>query len=117
MTACHVCAMGSLMVAFVSRFNNFNVEFYQPNHVGFNSNQIRLTLSPYFTSEQLSLMEKAYGDFTFSSGATQEQLNKAHDFFVRENGGHGGELGYVRSKERLIAIMQNIVDNNGTFNP
>jgi hypothetical protein len=119
MKACSVCAMGSLMMAFVSRFNNFSVHTYGTNHVGFTSDSIRQTLSPYFTSEQLSLMEKAYGDFTFSILLTQEQVSKAHNFFVKENDGHDAsyENNYVRGKERLVAIMQNIVDNDGTFNP
>lgn len=119
MVTCNVCAMGSLMVAFVSRFNNFSVRTYDSGNVTIHSDQIMKTLSPYFSSEQLGLMEKAFGDFTFSNSLTQEQRDKAHDFFVKENGGHDGDhdCSYVNSKGRLIAIMQNVVDHNGTFNP
>jgi hypothetical protein len=120
MTECQVCAIGSVLVAFVSRFNNFYIEGRSNFLMSIVSDKIINTLSPYFSREQLSLMEMALGDFTLmDTNLTPEQLNKAREFFIKENGGHSarGAYGYVFDKERLIAIMQNVIDHDGTFEP
>jgi hypothetical protein len=63
----------------------------------------------YFTLNQIQLIEH-----TFEGGigavywdSDHSMVNKSHAFYSR----------YPDSKDRLLAIMKNIVENNGTFKP
>lgn len=102
---CHVCALGALMVAAV-----------QHNDAAMPAGTFRAFiikhLSQWTTPEQLSLIEAAF-EVTSIYVPSHEQAKLA------------GKLGeavffgerYDTDEERLVGIMQNIVQNNGVFVP
>jgi hypothetical protein len=109
---CNVCALGSLFVSAVNKYNNVYGTYWSlSSGEVFNTNETRNynPLLRYFTIKQIRLIE-----YTFEGGMgavcfddDHPMVNKAYAFYSR----------YPDSKDRLLAIMKNIVKNNGTFKP
>lgn len=109
---CECCALGSAFYSYIMKFNNFNVT--EDGDEYFNETDMNV-LERIFTPLQLSMIESA-----FEGCAMVERIN--HDFDQAYN--HIAilrsiEFGdkYYNDAPRLQSIMQNIVDNNGTFKP
>jgi len=109
---CNVCALGSLFVSAVNKYNNVYGTYWSvsTNEV-FDTTETnnRSPLLRYFTIKQIRLIE-----YTFEGGMgavcfddDHPMVNKAYAFYSR----------YPDSKDRLLAIMKNIVENKGTFKP
>ena len=110
---CHVCALGSLFVSAVNKYNNVygtydSLSFEQVFH----TIAIGKKTSPllrYFSISQLQLIE-----FTFENGmgynynlGDEVVERKALEFYKQ----------YPNMKDLLLAIMKNIIKNKGTFKP
>lgn len=109
--ACACCALGALFMSCTLYNNKTTVGKFEDEMVDFKdivrSGRFRNGLTSFFSRDQLRLIEIAFegGDGAFTPG-NDDDYNDAKD--------------WVRSfdvKKRLIAIMENIIDNKGTFNP
>ena len=106
---CEVCQIGALMVAAVERHDALPINKL---FIGatMNTDTVRSYLKKLFTKQQLSLMQSAFMQSAFTmpwqvpyTGRT----TRAIDFGNR----------FKRTGERMRAIMQNVIDNKGTFKP
>lgn len=106
--ACHCCGVGALMVS-CTLFNNKqkigDIELGGDLGIAIkNEVPIPNGLNAFFETDQLSLVEQAFecgdGEFGYDSGRAV--------YFGKQ---------YLNSTVRLRAIMQNIIQNNGTFKP
>lgn len=113
MKACYVCALGSLFVSAVNKYNNVygtydSVSTFEVfSSIGTGEN--KSPLLRYFSSSQLQLIE-----FTFEGGMgafyfydNSSTVERAYAFHEQ----------YPDDKDRLIAIMKNIIKNKGIFKP
>jgi len=108
--SCSVCALGALILSKARLYNDVQVarlcaQVYGSSRLRFGgaSTYIQENLSPIFTKEQLDLIEHA---FECWPSDTEEEARA---------GSFG--LVYDDPRDRLKAIMQNIVDNGGEFKP
>jgi hypothetical protein len=110
---CNVCALGSLFVSAVNKYNNVygtfdSVSTYEVfSSIG--TEEKKSPLLRYFSSSQLQLIE-----FTFEGGMgafyfydNSSTAERAYAFYEQ----------YPDDKDRLIAIMKNIIKNKGIFKP
>lgn len=99
---CRACALGSIFAACIAR-PELKLT-YEPEYAD-DDNEQRDALSPYFSVEQLLLIESAFekDDFTYGDDAWEAAV----EFGQR----------YTSDKDRLLAILKNIIANNGTFVP
>jgi hypothetical protein len=123
---CECCALGGIMMACTLYNNNQTVEdLAADSNIGRNvrlGNAFSNGLHRFFSRQQLALIECAFeggrGEFfvnldsTFSRSSLLQNvslntLNRALDY----------EKAYPKADKRMIAIMRNIVKNNGTFKP
>lgn len=114
---CGVCAMGACMLSFARLYNHIDLEDAAEHTKEFedhyNFTKFRSVLLRVFTGVQLQLIETAFecDDFTDSrydySGIKTVPVLNAIKF---------GES-FRRADDRMLAIMQNIVDHKGTFRP
>ena len=105
--SCNVCALGGLFMSCINLNNNTTVEdlkkeFYIGDFV-YDDTKISNGLNRIFTQKQLILIETYFeGGEGYFKGGNEKIL----DFFPNYD-----------DDERLEMIMQNIIDNNGTFKP
>ena len=108
---CAVCAKGALFVAAITRYDNFKCRDVPPNsfYGGAQQNQLAVQgLSPFFSKEQLNEIEIAFEGavaYYLKDYSDPIQLAKLLNFNDVSASPH----------ERMRKIMQNIVDNKGTF--
>lgn len=95
---CCVCGIGSLIVAAAARYDNMKVELLEKKGV-FNA------LKDYFSREQLQLIEAVYEQSDYDCELMSADRAAAVDMWPDVPAG----------TSRLRLIMQNIIDNNGTF--
>lgn len=101
---CSVCAKGALFLSHIGIFNELKVSDIAFND---NSDSILVELN-YFSRGQLNLIEAAFECGTICmNGTTEEERVEAISF---------GEQ-YENDRERLIAILNNIISNGGEFKP
>ena len=101
---CVVCAKGGLFASYVGRVNNFDESCAISNS---EDNPAHKKLLEIFTLEQLAIIEYAF-----------EGTQYIHSIDISDNlGGALREfyLDYGTDEERLIAICENIIKNNGDF--
>lgn len=110
---CNACALGSCFLSYIRLENNvkfkdiamFKIEdgildIYIERY------DIEKSLKTIFSEKQMSLIESAFEkSYTFGNGLVN--MDQAVSF---------GE-GFDINKGRIIAIMENIVENKGTFKP
>lgn len=110
---CRVCAIGAVFVATVDRHDSLSLAKVYGEQ-GLNSKKMLGYLEEWFEIEQMRLMEAAYEGGPQGTGEEwdvsleEEEIEQAEAFY--ENNGPGGG-------ERMTAIMNNIIENNGTFCP
>ncbi len=115
---CRVCALGACFLASLDRYNNVGcsdlVANYGNNyHKGQSLSQFDTMkyLKRFFAPEQLDLIEAAF------------EMNVCHRVVLeRDNiellkAKKWGDEYFNNPTERLEAIMENIIDNRGTFKP
>lgn len=101
---CEVCAKGGLFAAYVGRVNNFDSSTLIINN---EHNEAHEKLLELFTLEQLAIIEFAFeGKQYIYSVKLSFSLCSALRMFYDN---------YFTSEERLIAICENIIKNNGDF--
>lgn len=105
--SCNVCALGGLFMSCINLNNNTTIEdlkkeFYIGDFV-YDDSKISNGLNRIFTQKQLILIESY---FEGSEGYFKGDDEKTVIFLESYN-----------DNERLEMIMQNIIDNNGTFKP
>lgn len=109
---CQACAVGSVFLACVRRFDAL-----APDAVGDgeDSEGMRAYLSAYFAREQLSMMEAAFEcDADFATGGNgDESVDLDEEAWWAED--FGRRFNY--DDDRLVAIMENAIENNGEFHP
>jgi len=98
---CQACALGSMFVGLTTRVKDVSVK----DANGGIRADITDGLSNYFDNEQLDLIEDAfetgYGCVADDDCSTQQKFGAQ----------------FKTEDERLVAIMQNIINNNGEFKP
>lgn len=120
---CSCCALGGMFMSCTLYNNNTTVADLE--HASSDISEVLLEetdeklsngLNKFFSVAQLKLIEQTFeGDngavFSGTDGETGEMVDefspRAEAFYDK----------YKKPKDRLIAIMQNIVKNNGTFKP
>jgi len=101
---CEVCAKGGLFASYVGRVNNFDESCVISND---EKNPAHTKLLEIFTLEQLAIIEYAFeGTQYIYSISISDSMCSILESFYRH---------YVTDKERLIAICENIIKNNGDF--
>jgi len=90
---CTVCARGAMMICKISKFNNFS--FKDISNLYLTSSNTSDALSDAFSCIDLFNIENAFECNTPS----------------------GKWFSIINDKDRLRAIMQNIIDHNGKFKP
>lgn len=119
---CTVCALGSLFLAHIDKFNEAdipttsrtNYRFGDQHDITFNNQEYMISrLSPFFTKRQLLLIEHAFEGRKVNIRPTEyiadspDAINAA-EYFHKQ---------YKTPKKRLEAIMRNIIKNDGKFRP
>ncbi len=107
---CQACALGAMFCVLVTDEESRNVSLMETAHEQLKV--IRPLLLDYFSSEQLGLIECAFEGCSgyYEGELTEEEpedLSMALDYYSD----------YRDEGERLAAIMQSIIDNEGTFVP
>ena len=115
---CTVCAKGALFLSDITTRNNYMV-----CNLSIDNRDIEYKLD-YFDNIQLDLIEMAFETKVFSH--TNRKLyeftnNRSNSFKASTDEGKAA-IAFGRTimgdkRKRLIAIMQNIIDNDGTFIP
>lgn len=126
---CTACALGSLFACAVNKpALKLDLDDALPayGYSGADDDSMREQLGDVFSEDQLRLIESAFEMDDFLEGDDSKyqdvieddgtwtgetvfkgRLKKAVDFGER----------YTSDKRRLIAIMENVIENNGTFRP
>ena len=91
--SCQVCALGALMVAKVARTNKCDLF----NEISLSRDETTSHLIEFFSDDELDEIEQA-----FEGVVVYDQK-----YWFK----------YPDDSDRLIAIMKNIIKNNGTFKP
>lgn len=103
---CEVCAKGALFISHIMRNNHFTIGDYYSCHKTTYNEKIKKRLDSLFSLSQLELIEKAFEGETHDNDLKDNDLiDLANEFYDY----------YEDDKERLIAIMNNIIKNKGTF--
>lgn len=112
---CDVCALGACFLSYIRLHNKVTfeeiVDSYEGDYLSPGSTFIITKLKKVFSPEQIDLIECAFERSVFNRTVkntfTTKRRDKAIEFGSR----------YLDDKERLRAIMKNIVKNNGKFVP
>ena len=108
---CSVCAIGSLFISYVRNYNEINTRDIRNSSDQFNI--IYNKLKQFFNIRQLQLIE-----FTYEGGEGRwdsYQLEEEYDFSTEEIKIAFQFHRKYTDKDRLLAIMRNIVRNKGIF--
>lgn len=100
---CTVCAKGALFVAKVDRLNGVTVGDF----VSYADLDPSRFLLDYFSRRQLDLIEAAFERDRMSLDPYDSDAKAAIAF----------GSGYVSHAQRMRAIMENVIENNGEFRP
>lgn len=121
--SCEVCALGACLLSTVKFKNTLQFQVLrqadEDGDFGYNK-QIQNLLSSLFSPVQLLLIEMAFEKST-SIGFFAEKVDNTGslydiDWRIKDDAVTFGYK-YNSHHDRLIAIMENIIDNNGTFKP
>jgi hypothetical protein len=98
---CTVCALGSLFIAEVVRFDDFRAGMFQNDCS--TVDRMKKAIERHFSLEQMTMIEDAYEGW----GRDPNSRYATGEFYHR----------YLTSEMRLVAILENIIKNKGTFVP
>lgn len=120
---CEVCALGALFVGALDTLDDLKANQLANARRGPYAEEILRYLGRYFDQEQLYMIEIVFERWDKSYGLDDDE----RDFIVRgypmskENVmaasryGRSGEMRFLNAEQRMREIMQNIIDNDGTF--
>lgn len=110
---CHVCGIGGTFIAALKLADELTFKDINQTQ---DDQIMRDYLRSWFSDVQIALIECAFerNDAYLQKVGSRERRNKNHDAASRARN-FGFE--FDRPDQRLIAIMQNIIDNDGTFKP
>lgn len=109
---CEACIRGALFLSDVMKLNDYTVENTYEEGWGTWPERINAKVS-YFSQSQQELMEVAFeGSANFAdrdvyTGQLTEEGRRAMDF----------HSDYGDDEDRMIAIVDNVIENNGEFKP
>lgn len=107
--SCRVCALGAIFMG-ISNLYGINITGADPDMYNVFEDLSKSPLKEYFSKDQLQLMECAF-----------EGGGGAHDIYTIDKKVRGFALAFHYAfdsdKDRLKAIMENIIKNKGTFKP
>lgn len=106
---CSVCALGACFLSLVSLKNRF---IFESRILGRSS--IANRLSEIFSFEQMELIESAFEQALMIDNSW-ENCTSSHTKAL-ENAVNFGR-NYRNPRKRLVAILKNIIQNNGIFDP
>lgn len=114
--SCEVCALGSMFLSRVSLYDKVQwkdlQDFDEDNSCVLNVSNLKKTLRKIFGKEQLEWIEIAFECSAVVCGYWYDHLlSKDQLACIHFGKDHNDD------ENRLVAIMQNIIDNNGKFNP
>ena len=109
--SCHVCALGSMMVSHIRKFDNFGMDEFLFGRLG--REQIAETLGKWFSQSQLDLIETAFETYP---GKDNREAYEAWETGAKRKAKLFGNR-FKTDRQRLKGIMENIVKNKGTFKP
>jgi hypothetical protein len=126
--SCQVCGVGAIFASLVRLNNEFDQKF---DIVGNNATaeiakeDFHEKLIQYFDEDQLNLIELAfekgsgykYWDVDWNGNSNDDEDNLSKDEWANRNFAVMFGFNFSNSKQRLIAIMKNIIKNDGTFAP
>jgi hypothetical protein len=108
---CGCCALGAIFVSAVERFNGVRVGVNMDSCRVFGFDDIKRPLRRFFSAEQMKLIEIAFevggGYFLHKKFKPAELGLAARNFGFR----------YDDPEQRMVAIMRNIIRNDGEFKP
>ncbi len=113
---CEVCALGGLVMS-LTKYKN-KLTFGDIEKLGSNKKATKL-LTSVFIPEQLVMIESAFEEdnsagYWSSRILGTKKLDKMNTEKY-EQWASDKEIGYYQHDERLVAIMQNLIDNKGEF--
>lgn len=112
---CKVCGIGACFLSIVKYKNNVNFEDVQVGFIQFVHNEkFRKLLLSIFSYSQLRTIEYAFECGINTTYRTVE--DEDIDLFLKAKATCFGQK-YYYDDSRLLAIMENIVDNRGEFKP
>lgn len=119
-TKCECCALGAMFVSCAITNNKTTTEGGEFEHIGdniYDGDRLPNKLNTIFSRNQLILIERAYelGDGYF--GNDYDYHNYHDDGNVAASPAVKFGRKYKNNKARLIAIMENIIANEGKFKP
>ena len=107
---CQCCAKGAIMCAFIGNFNKYSVLDYDFDLVGSYPRE----LLDVFSIEMFEAIESAFEVLNDSYGSWNTTKNSVRDSLNDTFYSYSGILDRsVNATQRLILIMQNIIDNHG----
>jgi hypothetical protein len=120
---CSCCALGGMFMSCTLYNNNTTVDnlYYAGDAIGnvlYDDNPEHLSngLNKFFSVAQLRLIEQTFeGNQGVVNSGMDDNTGEIVDKYSPES--EAFYTKYKKPKDRLIAIMQNIVKNNGTFKP
>lgn len=114
---CEVCAVGSLLVCAVKRYNKAKIKDIRygaardDNSLGSDDAFCFMKiLQRYFSKEQIVLIESAFEKTSRGIDSCFHGNLQPDDLLIAQE-----KYKDMDSEQTMIAIMQNIIDNNGTF--
>lgn len=120
---CEVCGIGSLFICDIMKRDNYTLDLW--NGVsGIEETHIQSKLADYFIPTQLNLIECAFEKWVVNDDEDILQVtgeDKYGDSITvpSELGAKAISFGHqhIDPKDRLIAIMENLIENGGEFLP
>jgi hypothetical protein len=114
---CNVCAIGSCFSSLINIKDNFELNTNNSYEITDNENNNGMTeeLEKYFSLEQLKMMEIAFECWDIPYYVINYFEQNDIEYLMNYSEKFGKK--YKKANNRLIAIMQNIIKNNGEFVP
>jgi hypothetical protein len=118
---CEVCALGATLLSCIALNNKVTVQdFYNESDIGENISfgiKFHSNLDKIFSKKQLILIEVAFemGGGYFNVNYDNTQLKLIPKSYISKAIAFGKK--FKTLEQRLLGIMNNIVENNGQFKP
>lgn len=112
--SCSVCAKGAIFCSYIGRVNKMSLgelDDIMNGATGTMHDNFHEKLSEIFEEEQIDLIEIAFEGYSILELAAYDDSERAEEFYEQHRGDE------FSPNERLKAICENIIANNGTFIP